>query len=220
MHVLSFQLSALGIGLFLLGLGVGWWAAHFFQQYIRTACAQELARLRYAHQRLQQDFNTLSQQATHCEHEKAIALTQLAQSTDVKAFEQIRLQLLHARNQLRETASLLAKRERQLHRLNDRAKLLKKQLMIPAPIVNQAYPHAATEQTHALNCIQGLDTNSLQKLQMLGILTCEQLATCSTEQLRLMQRLISDGKIIPFATWVKAARLLVGKSHTNSTLAQ
>lgn len=70
MHALSFQLSALGMGLLLIGLGIGWWGAQFFQRHARSACYQELVRLRYAHQRLQQDFTELSNRTAESEAEK------------------------------------------------------------------------------------------------------------------------------------------------------
>lgn len=216
MHALSFQLSAFGIGLLLLGLGAGWWAAQFFQQHSRTACYQELVRLRYAHQRLQQDFADLNQYASYCVVEKEQALSELRHSTDLKNFEQLRLQLMHTRNQLRESTTVLAKREQQLRRLNDLAKLLKKHVHIPISVANQANFNRATSPCHELNCLEGIDSSSIQKLHMLGILNCEQLAACSTEQLKLIQRLISEERILPLAKWVKAARLL---THSNQAIA-
>lgn len=219
MHALSFQLSALGIGLLLLGLGIGWWTAHFFQQHSRTACYQELVRLRHAHQRLQHDFTELNQHAHYCELEKEQALSQLTQSTDLKNFEQLRLQLMHTRNQLRESTNLLAKREQQVQRLNDLAKLLKKHVRIPTQVSHQTPSAQSTTQTHDLSFLEGIDQNSIQKLHMLGILNCEQLAACSTEQLRLIQRLISEESILPLAKWVKAARLLAHAAQVPHSLA-
>lgn len=219
MHALSFQLSALGIGLFLLGLGLGWWTAHFFQQHSRTACYQQLVRLRYAHQRLQQDFAELNQHAHYCEAEKEQALNQLTQSADLKNFEQLRLQLMHTRNQLRESTDLLAKREQQLRRLSDLTRLLKKHVRIPVPIANQTNITQLTTQAHDLACLEGIDQSSIQKMHMLGILNCEQLAACSNEQLKLIQRLISEESIVPLAKWVKAARLLAQVPQAPNSLA-
>lgn len=221
MHALSIQLSVLCIGLFLVGLGAGWWAAQFFQRQSRSACYQELVRLRYAHQRLQQDLTALSAQAANCEAEKTQVLSQLAASQDLQHFEQLRIQLMHTRNQLKTSSALLAKREQQLHRLSDLAKLLRKQARPAINVANQAsldHTKLATA-PHALNCLQEIDAISLQKLQMLGILNCEQLATCSVEQLRMIQRLLSEDSIVPLAKWVKAARVLAQQTQATNSLA-
>lgn len=222
MHALSIQLSALCIGLLLVGLGAGWWAAHFFQRQSRSACYQELVRLRYAHQRLQQDITELSKQAANCEAEKTQALNQLADSQDLQQFEQLRIQLMRTRNQLKTSSALLTKREQQLHRLGDLAKLLRKQARPSVNVSNQASLGSTslpTVVTHELNCLQEIDADSVQKLQMLGILNCEQLATCSVEQLRMIQRLLSEDSIVPLAKWVKAARVLAQQTQASNSLA-
>lgn len=221
MHVLSFQFSALGIGLFLIGLGVGWWGVEFFQRHARSACYQELVRLRYAHQRLQQDFNEVTQQASNCETEKTQALSELNNAKDLQHFEQLRLELMDTRNQLRNSTHLLAKREQQLRRLSDLAKLLRKQVRPAIQVANQASLLASSVAvvTHDLTCIEDIDTASVQKLYMLGILNCEQLAACSTEQLRMIQRLLSEDRILPLAKWVKAARLLTQQAQSTNSLA-
>lgn len=207
MHALSFQLSALGIGLLLIGLGVGWWGAHFFQRHARSACYQELVRLRYAHQRLQQDFIELNKQTTQAEAEKNQALAQLNRSQDLKSFEQLRLQLMHTRNQFRASADLLAKREQQLRRLSDLVKLLRKPTRTPLQLVPpSSAPIITTNQP--LTCLEAIDAVSLRKLHMLGILNCEQLAACNTEQLQMLQGLLSEDNTLPLAQWVQAARLL------------
>ncbi|MFI0399904.1 MAG: hypothetical protein ACH34X_12520 [Thiolinea sp.] len=222
MHALSIQLSALCIGLLLVGLGAGWWAAHFFQRQSRSACYQELVRLRYAHQRLQQDLTELSKQAANCEAEKTQAINQLADSQDLQQFEQLRIQLMRTRNQLKTSSALLTKREQQLHRLSDLAKLLRKQARPSSVhVANQASLGSTNlpTATHELNCLQEIDAVSAQKLQMLGILNCEQLATCSVEQLRMIQRLLSEDSIVPLAKWVKAARVLAQQTQATNSLA-
>ena len=220
MYALSIQLSAICIAVLLVGLGAGWWAAQFFQQQSRSACYQELVRLRYAHQRLQQDLTELNLRAAHCETEKAQALAELAQSQDLQNFEQLRKELLQTRNQLRINTALLAKREQQLHRLTDLVRLLRKQIRPAATVANQASLGVTTPAaTHELSRLDDLDAMSLQKLQMLGILNCEQLATCSVEQLRMIQRLLSEDSIVPLAKWVKAARLLTQQTASSNSLA-
>lgn len=218
MHALSFQLSAFSIGLLLMGLGAGWWVAQFFQKHSRTACYQELVRLRYAHQRLQQDFTELMQKKIQCEAEKQEIIIQLNQSADLKNFEQLRSQLMHTRNQLHHCTNLLTKREHQLRRLTDLAKLLRQQIRIPLQVANQTDLKLAITH-HELSCIEGIDSSSIQKLHMLGILNCEQLAACSTEQLKLIQRLLSEDRILPLAKWVKAARLLADTQSSTNSLA-
>lgn len=219
MHALSIQISAIGTVLFLLGLGVGWWAAQFFQKHSRTACYQELVRLRYAHQRLQQDFSELNQHAAYCEAEKEQAFAQLHHSADLQNFEDLRQQLMHTRNQLHNTVNLLTKREQQLRYLTDFTKLLRKQVRTPTQVANQAtLSGERASPTHALSSIEEIDPASIQKLQMLGILNCEQLATCSAEQLRLIQRLMSEDRILPLAKWVKSARLLAQTTQTTQSL--
>ncbi|MFZ1387404.1 MAG: hypothetical protein WBP46_12530 [Thiolinea sp.] len=219
MYALSIQLSAICIAVLLVGLGAGWWAAQFFQQQSRSACYQELVRLRYAHQRLQQDLTELNLRAAHCETEKAQALTELAHSKDLQNFAQLRKELLQTRNQLRINTALLAKREQQLHRLTDLVRLLRKQTRPTITVANQASLGVSTAATHELSCLDDIDAVSLQKLQMLGILNCEQLATCSVEQLKMIQRLLSEDSIVPLAKWVKAARLLAQQTASSNSLA-
>ncbi|SKA79474.1 hypothetical protein SAMN02745130_02006 [Thiothrix eikelboomii] len=215
MHALSFQLSALGIGLLLLGLGIGWWGAHFFQRHARSACYQELVRLRYAHQRLQQDFTELNKHTTHAEAEKNQALAQLSRSQDLKSFEQLRLQLMHTRNQLRANTDLLAKREQQLRRLSDLVKLLRKPTRTPLQLVHPSSSAANPTTNQPLTCLETIDAVNLRKLHMLGILNCEQLAACNTEQLQMLQGLLSEDSALPLDQWVQAARLLTQPNQTS-----
>ncbi|HPY39343.1 MAG TPA: hypothetical protein PLM98_02400 [Thiolinea sp.] len=221
MHALSFQISAICIGTCLIGLGLGWWAAQFFQRHSRSACYQELIRLRYAHQRLQQDLTVLSQQASSCEAEKNQALQKLAQSADLQNFEHLRSQLVHTRNQLRDSLTLVAKREQQLRRLNDLVKLLRKQArpLLPATQQGPCVNPTTISTAHALIYIPEMDPVAIQKLHMLGILNCEQLASCSTDQLKIIQRLLSETNIVPLAKWVKSARLLAQQDQTTSSIA-
>lgn len=214
MHALSFQLSALGIGLLLIGLGVGWWGAHFFQRHARSACYQELVRLRYAHQRLQQDFIELNKQTTQAEAEKNQALAQLNRSQDLKSFEQLRLQLMHTRNQFRASADLLAKREQQLRRLSDLVKLLRKPTRTTLQLVPPSSSPITLTTNQPLTCLEAIDAVSLRKLHMLGILNCEQLAACNTEQLQMLQGLLSEDNPLPLAQWAQAARLLTQPAQT------
>ncbi|MFM2318362.1 MAG: hypothetical protein RLZZ215_983 [Pseudomonadota bacterium] len=208
MHALSFQLSALGMGLLLIGLGIGWWGAQFFQRHARSACYQELVRLRYAHQRLQQDFTELSNRTAESEAEKNRALAQLSTSQDLQNYEQLRLQLMHTRNQLRASTGLLAKREQQLRRLKDLVKLLRKSLETPLQLVHSNNLLAPPTTSHPLTCLEAMDASSLQKLHMLGILNCEQLAACSNEQLQSLQSLLTEDSFLPLEQWAQAARVL------------
>lgn len=219
MYALTVQFSALLIGLLLIGVGLGWWVAQFFQHNTRSACYQDLVRLRYAHQRLQQDLSALTQQAARCEQEKAEALAKLKDSADFRRFEELRSQLMHNRNQLRNNLVILSKREQQIRRLTDLVKLLRQQakpppLVAPSPTLIQTSPHASLE----LTCLHGIEPDTVQKLHMLGILNCEQLATCSTEQLKMIQRLLSEDRILPLAKWVKLARALTQQALTTKTM--
>lgn len=219
MYALTFQLSALLIGILLIGLGLGWWAAHFFQQNNRTACYQDLVRLRFAHQRLQQDFTALSTQAYQCELEKNQALEQLKQSSDFQRFEELRSQLMHSRNQLRNNLVLVRKREQQIGRLTDLVKLLRQQSKSQTTLPKQStIPHTGNNDTIELTCLDGIDSSTVQKLHMLGILNCEQLALCSTEQLKLIQRLLNEDRILPLAKWVKLARALTQHASCEQTI--
>lgn len=220
MHALSFQISAISVGLFLLGLGAGWWLAQLFHQYTRTACYQDLVRLRYAHQRLQQDVRELNQQLAHCEAEKNHAFAQLHNSADLYKFEQLHQQLMHARNQLQNTIHSLNKREQQLRYLSDLVKLLRQQERTLNHSATQAnLPNKTSTLVHRLNSIEGIDAASVQKLHMLGILNCEQLATCNSAQLKLIQGLISQERILPLAKWVRSARLLAQARPSSNCLA-
>ena len=221
MHALSLQLSVLLVGLFLIGLSLGWWLAIFFQRPAKDSCYQELIRLRHIHQRLQNDHIQLNTRLTACEQENNQLNETLKTATDLQIFEQVRTQLMLTRQQLHNTQQQLNKREQQLKQVIDLARLLKRQVkpIAPALCLTHRTENLASSK-YSLHLLPELDQEARMQLERLGILSCEQLAQFNPEQLKQTQSLLSQNKIMPLAKWVRQARELIEQSATAASNAK
>ncbi len=209
---LAIQIAAV-VFVFCIGLGIGWYVVSLFRNAAEEACQNELASLRHAHERVQRETRDLQAAIQQAETEKKQALQSLKTSTDHTDFQKLRKQLEKARKHIDALSAELKHREQQVQKLADLALTMKKQLLAqqentPRPLLPPQRLPPLTKMEDDLQQIEGVTADIAHKLRSFGIINYRQLAECSPEQLRTIQRLIGQDTILPLSRWVKTAQYL------------
>lgn len=215
MGYLAFQVGLFLVPAVVVGFMLGWWLTRFAHCVIHDDSSEELQGLRRNYNDAAQANAELRSRLRELE-QVLRKLRACPSDTGYGEFLRTRKLLEKTRNEYGKLLSLSRQQEKQLARLRDelrgaQTELRELQEVVGASDVGKSEsaadkPLPALGVGDDLSCIKGINASSARKLKALGILTCQQMAEFSQDDLRRIRRIMGDENKLPLEDWVSKAR--------------